>query len=291
MAAVAPAGPSRTTGEVTGVPARSIRDLRRTLFGAVLTRGLAIGYLSLIVLLPLAALLVKSASIGWSGLWSTMTIPANLWALELTVGVSAVVVLINTLFGTLVAWVLVRDSFRGQRLVNSVIDLPFAVPTIVAGLTLLALYGPHSPVHIDVSYTRTGIALALLFVTLPFVARSVQPVLIALDRDMEEAAAVLGAQSWVIFRQIVLPNLAPALLSGAGLAFARALGEFGAVTLIAGNNPLQGTQVMSLVIYGDVSTYDFGDAAALSLVLLTLSLGVLLAFGRLSSMVSGRRDA
>jgi sulfate/thiosulfate transport system permease protein len=242
------------------------------------------------VLLPLAALLVNASSIGWAGLWTTITIPANLWALELTVGVSAIVVVVNALFGTLIAWVLVRDSFWGKPLVNSVIDLPFALPTIVAGLTLLALYGPGSPVHIDVSYSRTGIALALLFVTLPFVTRAVQPVLITLDRDMEEAAAVLGANGWSIFRKIVLPNLAPALLAGAGLAFARALGEFGAVTLIAGNNPLQGTQVMSLVIYGDITSYDFSDAAALSLVLLALSLVVLLAFNRLSTVLSGHHD-
>jgi len=154
----------------------------------------------------------------------------------------------------------------------------------------LVLYGPSSPLHINVAYTRTGIALALLFVTLPFVARAVQPVLMTLDRDMEEAAAVLGANSFFIFRKIVLPNLAPALLAGAGLAFARALGEFGAVTLIAGNNPLRGTQVMSLVIYGDITSYDFSDAAALSLVLLALSLAVLLIFNRLSVAFSGQHD-
>ncbi len=257
---------------------------------AVVVRGLSAGYLSLIVLLPLAALLWTSTRGGIGAVWQTITIPTVLGALELTVGVSAIVVIINAVFGTLIAWVLVRDSFRGKSAVNALIDLPFALPTIVAGLTLLALYGPSSPVHVNVAYTRMGIALALLFVTLPFVTRAVQPVLIALDRDMEEAAAVLGAGSLAIFRRIVLPNLGPALLAGAGLSFARALGEFGAVTLIAGNNPLRGTQVMSLVIFGDIQGYQFSSAAALSFILLALSLAVLLVFGRLSRALSGHHD-
>src|SRR6185503_11349534 len=161
---------------------------------------------------------------------------------------SAVVVVINAVTGTLIAWVLVRDEFRGKNFVNSLIDLPFALPTIVAGLTLLALYGPRGPIGIDIAYTRTAVVLALLFVTLPFVVRTVQPVLIELDREMEEAAASLGANRITIFRRIVFPHLLPALLSGLALAFARAIGEFGAVILIAGNLPFK-TEVAPLYVF------------------------------------------
>jgi len=175
----------------------------------------------------------------------------------------------------LIAWVLVRDSFRGKSLVNALIDLPFALPTIVAGLTLLALYGPSGPVGINVAYTRAAVILALLFVTLPFVVRAVQPVLIELDREMEEAAASLGAGGLAIFRRIVLPNLMPAILAGGALAFARAVGEFGSVVLISGNIPFE-TEVASVHIFGRLESDDTTGAAAVSVVLLVLSLVVLL---------------
>ncbi len=168
-----------------------------------------------------------------------MSSPEAIAALKLTLIVSAIVVVLNALFGTLIAWVLVRDEFRGKRVVNALIDLPFALPTIVAGVVLLALYGKGGPAGIDITFTRAAVGLALLFVTLPFVVRSVQPVLIELDRSMEEAASSLGAGSWTVFRRIVLPNLTPAILSGAALSFARALGEFGSVVLDLRKPPLQ----------------------------------------------------
>jgi sulfate transport system permease protein len=185
-------------------------------------------------------------------------------------------VAINAVTGTLIAWVLVRDSFRGKAIVNSLIDLPFALPTIVAGLTLLALYGPKGPIGINVAYTRAAIILALLFVTLPFVVRSVQPVLLELDRDMEEAAASLGASSLSIFRRIVLPNLMPAILSGAALAFARSIGEFGSVILISGNIPFK-TEVASVHIFSQIESDDVTGAAAVSVLLLVISFVSLLA--------------
>jgi sulfate transport system permease protein len=180
--------------------------------------------------------------------------------------------------GTALAWTLVRDSFPGKGLVNVLIDLPFALPTIVAGLTLLALYGPTGGVGVNVAFTRWGVLLALLFVTLPFVVRTVQPVLIELDREMEEAAASLGANRFAIFRRIVFPHLLPALLSGVALAFARAVGEFGAVILIAGNLPFK-TEVASLYVFQKISSDDLPGAAALAVLLLAISLGVLLAIG------------
>jgi len=185
-------------------------------------------------------------------------------------------VAINAVTGTLIAWVLVRDTFRGKATVNSLIDLPFALPTIVAGLTLLALYGPKGPIGINVAYTRAAIILALLFVTLPFVVRSVQPVLLELDRDMEEAAASLGASSFSIFRRIVLPNLMPAILSGVALAFARSIGEFGSVILISGNIPFQ-TEVASVHIFSQIESDDVTGAAAVSVLLLVISFVSLLA--------------
>jgi sulfate transport system permease protein len=201
-------------------------------------------------------------------------------ALKLTLALSLAVALLNAVLGTATAWVLVRDDFPGKWLVNGVIDLPFALPTIVAGLTLLALYGPNGASGVNLAYTRAGLMLALLFVTLPFVVRTVQPVLLELDKDMEEAAASLGASKPAIFRRIVFPNLLPAILSGVALAFARAVGEFGAVVLISGNLPFK-TQVASVYVYGRIQSNDIAGASALSLILLIISFVVLLAVGGL----------
>jgi sulfate transport system permease protein len=203
--------------------------------------------------------------------------PSAVASLKLTFAVSLVVVAVNAVTGTLIAWVLVRDSFRGKGIVNALIDLPFALPTIVAGLTLLALYGPRGPFGVNVAYTRTAVVMALLFVTLPFVVRSVQPVLLELDREMEEAAASLGARPRAIFRRIVLPNLAPAILSGCALAFARSIGEFGSVVLISGNIPFK-TEVASVHIFSQVESDAVSGGAALSVVLLAVSLVTLFAF-------------
>jgi sulfate transport system permease protein len=235
-----------------------------------------IGYLSFIVLIPLAAVVWKSTGSGLEGFWNAVTSPAALAALKLTFGAAIAVALVNAVMGTLIAWVLVRDSFPGKGLVNSLIDLPFALPTIVAGLTLLALYGPKGPIGINIAYTRMAVVAALLFVTLPFVVRSVQPVLHELDTVMEEAAASLGARGVTIFRRVILPNLVPAILSGVALAFARAVGEFGAVILISGNIPFK-TQVASVQIFSNIESDRPTAAAALSVVLLGLSFLTLLA--------------
>jgi sulfate/thiosulfate transport system permease protein len=241
----------------------------------LLLRGVVMSYLSLIILLPLAAVIWKSTGGGWNGFKESVSASDTVEAIRLTLFASLGVVAINAVTGTIIAWVLVRDSSPGRGLLNSVIDLPFALPTIVAGLTLLTLYGPQSPLHINAAYTRAGLLLALLFVTLPFVVRAVQPVLLELDRDMEEAAASLGASPTSIFRRIVLPNLLPAILSGAGLGFARAMGEFGAVVLISGNIPFQ-TEVASFHIYGQIESDNVSGAAAISVVLLAISLAVLI---------------
>jgi sulfate transport system permease protein len=190
-----------------------------------------------------------------------------------------VVTAINVVMGTLIAWVLVRDDFRGKGIVNALIDLPFALPTIVAGLTLLSLYGPHSPLHVSLAYTRAAVVLALLFVTLPFVVRAVQPVLLGLDREAEEAAASLGAPPFTIFRRVVLPSLRGAVVAGAGLGFARALGEFGSVVLISGNLPFK-TEVASVFVFGQLENDNVNGAAAVSVVLLLLSFALLLGLRR-----------
>lgn len=246
--------------------------------GGGLGLGIATGYLSVIVLIPLAAVLLRSAEGGAGGFWRAVSNPQAVAALRLTLLVSLAVVAVNAVAGTAIAWVLVRDRFRGKAVVNALIDLPFALPTIVAGLTLLALYGPRGPVGVNVAYTKAGLVLALLFVTLPFVVRTVQPVLLELDSEMEEAARSLGARPAAVFRRIVLPNLLPAILSGAALAFARAIGEFGAVVLISGNQPFR-TEVAAVYIFGQIESDNVTGAAAVSVVLLGLSLLVLFGIG------------
>jgi sulfate transport system permease protein len=217
-------------------------------------------YLSIVALIPLAAVVLTSLENGPDSFWTAVSSPQAVAALKLTLISSVVVVLINAVFGTLIAWVLVRDAFRGKSLVNALIDLPFALPTIVAGLTLLALYGPTGPTGIDIGFTRIAIILSLLFVTLPFVVRAVQPVLIGLEPEVEEAAASLGAGGFTVFRRVILPSLRPAVLAGVGLAFGRALGEFGAV-----------------FVFGQLESDNVVGAAAVSVVLMAASLAILLA--------------
>jgi sulfate transport system permease protein len=243
--------------------------------GPGLRRGLVAGYLTIMVLIPIAVVVIRSGEDGWSTFWNAVSQPQAVAAMKLTLIASLVVVLINAVFGTIIAWVLVRDEFPGKRLVNSVIDLPFALPTIVAGLTLLALYGDNGVLGLtNVQATRIGVVLALLFVTLPFVIRTVQPTLIELDQDMEEAAASLGAGPLTIFRKIVLPNLTPAITAGVALAFARAIGEFGSLILISGNIPFK-TEVSSVFIFKQIEAGNTTAAAAVSVVLLLLSVLVL----------------
>ena len=259
-----------TTAEAPPRPSR-----RLGLGGPGLTRGLVVGYLSIIVLLPIAAVTATSLEGGIGAFWDAVTGQQAVAALKLTVIASLIVVAINVVAGTTIAWVLVRDQFPGKRIVNSVIDLPFALPTIVAGLTLLALYGDNGVLGISgVSFTRIGVVMALLFVTLPFVIRAVQPVLLALDTEMEEAAASLGARPFTTFRRVVLPNLTPAIVAGAALAFARAVGEFGSLVLISGNIPFD-TEVASVYIFGQIEGGNPESAAAVSVVLLAISVGVL----------------
>ena len=268
-----------------GIPVLKRRRRRATgVVGGVGPLGLGVTmlWLSVIVLLPLAALTVKALDGGLSGIWDAATAPAAQAALVLTVVISLIVAAVNVVVGTLIAWVLVRDDFRGKSLVNAVIDLPFALPTIVASIVLLSLYGPRSPIGVHLYATRPALVIALLFVTLPFVVRSVQPVLIEVDREAEEAAASLGAGNLVIFRRVVLPALIPALLSGAGLAFARAVGEFGSVVLIGGGIP-RDTEVASQYIAKQIEIDRPETAAAVSLVLLIIAFAVLVGFRLLAA--------
>lgn len=238
--------------------------------GAGLGRGIVALYLSVIVLLPLAAVVNQSLQGGVGAFWDAVTSPQAVASLELTVVCSLIVVVINAVFGTIIAWLLVRDQFPGKAAVNAVIDLPFALPTIVASLTLLALYGANSPFGIDIAFTRAAVVVALLFVTLPFVVRAVQPLLIEMDREMEAAAASLGAGGVTIFRRIIFPNLLPGLAAGIALAFARALGEYGSVLLFAGGLP--DTQVSSVFIRSQIESGNDLGASAVSVVLLAASL-------------------
>jgi sulfate/thiosulfate transport system permease protein len=257
--------------------------------GAVLGRGIAMAYLSIVALIPLAAVLVRSMDGGFDVFWDAVTNEQAVAALRLTLIASLIVVVINAVTGTLIAWVLVRDEFPGKGIVNSLIDLPFALPTIVAGLVLLALWGPDGPAPVDVAFTQAAVVLALLFVTLPFVVRAVQPVLLELDTEMEQAAESLGASRTTVFRRIVLPNLLPAIIAGAGLAFARAIGEFGSLVLITGNIPFK-TQAASVFIFGQVESDNSTGAAAVSVVLLLIALGLLLVFGWISKRVLRHED-
>ena len=239
--------------------------------------GLGVGmlWLSVIVLLPLVALTTEAFSVnGVQGFIDSVTSQGAVDALRVTIGASLIVALINVVFGTLIAWVLVRDDFPGKGIVNALIDLPFALPTIVASLVLLSIYGPDSPVGITLNATQPALVMALSFVTLPFVVRAVQPVLIEVDGEVEEAAASLGANNFTIFFRIILPSLFPALLSGGGLAFARAIGEYGSVVLIGGNVPGE-TQVASQYIQEQIESDVPAAAAAVSVVLLAITFVVL----------------
>ncbi|MFD6400333.1 sulfate ABC transporter permease subunit CysT [Nocardia sp. NPDC060249] len=252
--------------------------------------GVAVLWLSIIVLLPLAALTVSSFEDGWSGFWDAVTAPAALDSLRITVGVSVIVAVINVVMGTLIAWVLVRDEFPGKGIVNALIDLPFALPTIVASIVLLSLYGPNSPIDVHLNASQPGLIVALAFVTLPFVVRSVQPVLIEVDKEVEQASLSLGASNWVTFRRIVLPTLAPAIISGGGLAFARAIGEYGSVVLIGGNIPRE-TQMTSQYIQQQIEVDRPINAAAVSVVLLAISFVSLLVLRILAERTSRKEEA
>jgi sulfate/thiosulfate transport system permease protein len=252
-----------------------------------LALGLVMLWMSILVVLPLAAVLLTSTSNGFAEFVDTVTSPAVAASIRLTVTMAAAAAAVNTVLGTLVAWVLVRDRFVGRQLLSLVIDVPFALPTIVAGLVLIALYGSKSPLGITLAQTRWSILVALLFVTLPFVVRAVQPVLEELDLEVEEAGASLGASRLTIFVRLILPNIAPAMAAGAALSFARGLGEFGSVVLISGSLPRR-TEVASVRMLGQIENDNLAGASAVATVLLVVALIVIVLLGVLQRRAANR---
>ncbi|MGA1791677.1 MAG: sulfate ABC transporter permease subunit CysT, partial [bacterium] len=250
--------------------------------GDFLLRSLAFSYIGILVILPIVAITSESFRGGFSNLWANITLPQALFSLKITFLVAVIMVLINIVTGTATAWVLVRYKFPFKNIMDSLIDLPFAIPTVVTGIMLVILYGPKSLIGsflgkhgIEIIFDKPGIILALLFVTFPFVVRSVQPVLIEMEQDMEEAAKTLGASPLTIFFRIVLPSLLPSILTGAALSFSRALGEFGSIVIVAGNIPFK-TQVASVFIYGEIESYNIQGALGLSVILLLSSFLILI---------------
>ena len=276
-----------STGNGGAGPSRGFFKSR---YGSTRLRvGVATTWLSIIVLLPLAAIVWQSAGGGWSAFWQAITSNGAIASFRVTLTVSVAVAVVNLFFGLIVAWVLTRDNFPGKRYVDAIIDLPFALPTIVASLVMLALYGANSPVGLSLQQTIWGIGIALAFVTLPFVVRSVQPVLLELDKEVEEAAASLGADNFTIFRLVILPALLPSLLSGAGLAFSRAIGEYGSVVLIGGGVPGK-TEVSSQYIRQLIEFDDRTGAAAVSIVLLVISFVILFILRTIGSRAAKREE-
>ena len=247
--------------------------------------GIALTWFSLLVLIPLTAVLVQASAGGWSAYWDALTSPQTLAALRLTVGQAVLVTGVNIVMGTVIAWVLVRDQFRGKQLLEVVIDIPFALPTIVAGLVLLSLYGPSSPLGVNWANTRVAVFLAFLFVTLPFIVRTVQPVLLELEQEVEEAAASLGASRLTTFRLVILPSLAPAITSGAALSFCRAISEYGSLVLLSGNLPYS-TEVASVRIMSSVEGDHLTEAAAVASILLAVALIVIITLDLVSRRVA-----
>jgi sulfate/thiosulfate transport system permease protein len=247
--------------------------------------GIALMWFSLLVLIPLVAVLVQASAGGWSAYGDALTSPQTLAALRLTVGQAVLVTAVNVIMGTAIAWVLVRDQFRGKQLLEVVIDIPFALPTIVAGLVLLSLYGPSSPLGVNWANTRVAVFLAFLFVTLPFIVRTVQPVLLELEHEVEEAAASLGANRLTTFRLVILPSLAPAITSGAALSFCRAISEYGSLVLLSGNLPYS-TEVASVRIMSSIEGDKLTEAAAVASILLVVALIVIVVLDLISRRVA-----
>ena len=250
--------------------------------GFKLTLGFTVFYLSLIVLIPLGAVFWKTSTLTWEQFWQTITMPTALASYRLTFGASLCAALVNAFFGLIVAWVLVRYEFPGKKIVDALVDLPFALPTAVAGITLAALYSDHgwigqllAPLGIKVANNPIGIFIALTFIGLPFIVRTVQPILEDLDPELEEAASSLGANRWQVFWRVIFPMLLPALLTGFALAFARALGEYGSVIFIAGNIPMK-TQITPVIIMGELDMFDYAKATAIAVVMLVSSFVLLL---------------
>ncbi len=267
---------------------------RRTLPGFGLTLGYTLLYLALIVLIPLSAVFFKTAGLGWHDFLAAVTTPRVLASYRLTFGASFAAASINAVFGTLVAWMLVRYSFPGKKIVDAMVDLPFALPTAVAGIALTAIYAPSGwigslvePLGIKVAFAPLGVIVALTFIGLPFVVRTVQPILLEMEAELEEAAASLGASRWQTLRHVVFPTVLPSIITGFALAFARAIGEYGSVVFISGNMPMR-TEITPLLIVTKLEQYDYRGATALALVLLVISFTLLLIINLLQRWMSTR---
>lgn len=271
-----------------GLPVKSRRQARSTLTPASgLGLGIAMLWFSLLVLIPLVAVLLTAVDGGWDTFWSSVTNDQTAAAIRLTVFTAVGVTLVNVVMGPIIAWVLVRDRFPGKAILEILIDIPFALPTIVAGLVLLSLYGPDSPIGIDIVNQRPAVFVAFLFVTLPFIVRMVQPVLEELDKDVEEAAASLGASRFTTFRRVILPSLTPAIAAGAALSFARGVSEYGSLVLLSGNLPNK-TEVTSVRILSSIENDQRASAAAVAAVLLVISLAVIVLLDIIQRRVARR---
>jgi sulfate transport system permease protein len=273
-------------------PGRSTRKRRAARGGSLsaasgLGLGVALLWFSILVLIPLAMVVATAGTEGWSGFWRVVSNSQTFSAVQLTVLQALLVTAVNVVMGTVIAWVLVRDRFPGKAVLDVVIDIPFALPTIVAGLVLLSLYGPNSPLGVNVANTRFAVFLALAFVTLPFIVRTVQPVLEELEADVEEAAASLGASRLTTFRRIVLPSLAPAIAAGAALSFARGISEYGSLVLLSGNLPNR-TEVASVRVLTYIENGDTTSAAAVAALMLLVALAVIVALDVLQRRVARR---
>ncbi|UHJ66058.1 sulfate ABC transporter permease subunit CysT [Melaminivora jejuensis] len=262
---------------------------RRVLPGFGLTLGYTLFYLSVVVLVPLLALLLKSFTLSWPQFWEAVSAPRVLAAYRLTFGASLLAACTNAVFGLLVAWVLVRYQFPGKRLLDALVDLPFALPTAVAGISLTALLAGNGwvgqylePLGVQLAFQPGGVVIALIFIGLPFVVRTVQPVLQDTEKELEEAASSLGASRWQIFRHVILPAITPALLTGFAMAFARAIGEYGSVIFIAGNVPMV-SEIVPLIIIGKLEQYDIAGATAVAVVMLVISFAMLLLINALQA--------
>jgi sulfate/thiosulfate transport system permease protein len=274
--------PSRATRKRR--PARAVSALSRS---SSLALGVSLIWFSLLVLIPLAAVVVQATTGGWDGVVNVLQNPQTSAALQLTVKHAVLATLLNVVMGTTIAWVLVRDRFPGAAILDVVIDIPFALPTIVAGLVLLTLYGPKSPIGVNVASTETAVFLALAFVTLPFIVRTVQPVLEELDTDVEEASASLGASRLYTFRRVIAPSLVPAVVAGASMSFARAIAEYGSLVLLSGNLPFK-TEVESVRIVSYIENGDKAAASVVATVLLLIALAVIVALDLVQRRVTKR---
>ncbi len=294
MTGFASAQPIPGAGDGHAGAARHRRRKFDVIPGFGLTLGYTLVYLGLVILIPLAAVFLKTASLGWEGFWEVVSAPRVVASYKLSFGASLLAAAINAVFGLMLAWALVRYTFPGKKLVDTLVDLPFALPTAVAGIALTALYAKNGwlgqyleALGIKVAFTPLGVLVALVFIGLPFVVRTVQPVLEDLDRELEEAAAALGADRWQTFRLVILPIVLPALLTGFALAFARAVGEYGSVIFIAGNLPMV-SEITPLMIITKLEQYDYTGATAIAVVMLVVSFVLLLVINGLQAWTAKR---